>query len=170
MPVARLRCQDTDEGHFGHKEREEEDTDSGWWQCMWKDRAGGAAALTRYRWGGGEEGPGRPQVFSGAAGGGSQLSMELQVEAAKIQWSYRCGGSQNSVERWSCKWSNNGLQVGATVGQQRAAGGAAGGAAVSARLRRAASGAAVGASELQVEQRWSSRELQVEQRWISNAL
>ena len=43
VPVARLRCQDTEEGHFGHKEfRKEEDyMDSGGWKC------GGTAPVAR---------------------------------------------------------------------------------------------------------------------------
>ena len=52
VPMARLRCQDTEEGHFGHKEfREEEDyMDSGGWKCGGTAPIARPAALTGYRW------------------------------------------------------------------------------------------------------------------------
>ena len=41
--MARLRCQDTEEGHFGHKEfgEEQDYMDSGGWKC------GGTAPVAR---------------------------------------------------------------------------------------------------------------------------
>ena len=87
MPVAWLRCQGTEEGNFGHKEfTEEEDYMV---SCVCRGRAGGAAAMARCRIAdvGGRAGTAKDFQWSGNRA--SQISVELQAERPKNQWSWR---------------------------------------------------------------------------------